>query len=87
VTLIKAGKFKAETNPFEPLSDEAQRGAAGARRRVLRHVRPRRREGPRRQRRRRPVNGFGEGRIVTAKNALAGGMVDRVDTFEATVRG
>jgi ClpP class serine protease len=30
-------------------------------------------------------SGFGQGRILTAPAALAAGMVDRIDTFDATV--
>jgi signal peptide peptidase SppA len=83
-TLVSAGKFKTETNPFEPLSDEARSAlqdrvdpfygmfvddvAAG--RGVTSAV---------------VRNGFGEGRVVTATDAVAQGMADRVDTFEATV--
>ena len=29
--------------------------------------------------------GFGEGRVLTAKDAVAEGLADRVDTFEATI--
>lgn len=84
VTMIRAGKYKADTNPFEPLTEEAQqaiqervdefygmfvRDVAKGRNVSVDTVR----------------SGFGEGRIVTAKNALAGGMVDSVATFEETV--
>jgi ClpP class serine protease len=31
------------------------------------------------------VEDFGQGRMLSAKNALRAGMVDRIDTFEATV--
>lgn len=83
-TLISAGKYKVESNPFEPLSDEAR---AAIQERVdqfygmfVKDVSKGRRV---------PVDavrsGFGEGRIVTAQDALKLGMVDRVDTFEATV--
>jgi ClpP class serine protease len=34
VTLISAGKFKTEGNPFEPLSDDAKGASAGACRRA-----------------------------------------------------
>lgn len=83
-TLISAGKFKTESNPFEPLSDEARqaiqdrvdafysmftRDVAKGRGTTVDAVR----------------TGFGEGRIVTATDALKMGMVDRIDTFEATV--
>lgn len=80
-TLVRAGRFKADTNPFEPLSDEARealqqrvdefygmfvRAVARGRGVSVDSVR----------------SGFGEGRVVTASQALAEGMVDRVETFE-----
>jgi signal peptide peptidase SppA len=84
-TLISAGKFKTEGNPFEPLDEEARAhiqslvdeaygmfvGDLAKGRRVSVET----------------VRGeFGQGRLVTAKNALSSGMVDRVDTLEATVK-
>jgi signal peptide peptidase SppA len=83
-TLISAGKYKTESNPFEPLSDEAR---AAIQERVdqfygmfVKDVSKGRRV---------PIDsvrsGFGEGRIVTAQDALKLGMVDRIDTFESTV--
>jgi capsid assembly protease len=84
-TLVSAGKYKTEGNPFEPL-DEAARGqiqalvdeaygmfvsdVAKGRRVSVDMVR----------------SGFGEGRLVTAKGAVNAGMADRVDTLEATIR-
>jgi signal peptide peptidase SppA len=84
-TLISAGKYKVEGNEFEPLTDEA-RGAiqeqvdsfyqmfladvAKGRRSTVQGV----------------ADGYGEGRTFLAKKALAAGMVDRIDTLEATVR-
>jgi signal peptide peptidase SppA len=84
VSIIKAGKYKTEGNPFEPLSEEARgvmqervheayEGFIGA---VARH---------------RDVGvedvrgGYGEGRVVGAKQALRLGMADRVETLEQTV--
>jgi signal peptide peptidase SppA len=84
-TLISAGKYKTEGNPYEPLGDEAraemQRRAdafmsifagdvAKGRGTAVAKVR----------------SDFGQGRTVLAKDALAAGMVDRIDTFENTVR-
>ena len=83
-TLIAAGKFKVEGNPFEPLTDDARaaiqarvddffgmftRGVAKARGTTAAKVR----------------DGFGEGRIVGAVDAKAEGMVDRVATLEETI--
>lgn len=84
ITLISAGKYKTEGNRFEPLSEEALAAIqasiddyydlfvadiAKGRGATANAVR----------------NGFGEGRMVTAKNAVAEGMADRVDTLEATI--
>lgn len=83
-TLISAGKYKVEANPFEPLSADAKaaiqatvdefygmfvRDVARGRNVSVQQVR----------------DGFGEGRVVTAKNAVRLGMADRVETYEATV--
>jgi len=83
-TLVSAGKYKTEGNPYEPLSEESR---ASIQKRVdeyyslftsavARH---------------RGVSvsdvrgGFGEGRVVGAKEALALGMVDRVATLDETI--
>jgi hypothetical protein len=84
-TYISAGKYKTEGNPDEPLSDDARAAYQADDRRVLRHVRRRRREGPRRASASTVRRGYGEGRMVTAKNASPLGMADRVDTLEATI--
>jgi signal peptide peptidase SppA len=80
-TLISAGKKKVEGNPYEPLSDEAKASIqarvdeyyevfvkAVARNRGVNADAVR--------------NGFGEGAVVSAKTALAGGMVDRISTLD-----
>ena len=78
-TLISAGKYKTEGNPFEALSEEARDyiqsqvdtfygmfvdAVAAGRETTVSAVR----------------SGFGQGRMVTAEDARAGGMVDRVAT-------
>lgn len=83
-TLISAGKFKTEGNMFEPLSEEAAAymqslvddvyalfvaDVAKGRGVSASDVR----------------NGFGQGRILSAKRAVKEGMADRVDTLEATI--
>lgn len=83
-TYISAGKFKTDGNPDEPLSDSARAafqkevehyygmfvGDVAAGRGVSEaSVR----------------DGFGEGRMATAEDAVALGMADRVATFEETV--
>lgn len=81
VTLISAGKYKVEGNPYEPLTDEARAaiqkdvdryysmfvGAVSRNRNVPKEAIP---------------GGFGEGRVVGAGEAVAGGMVDGVRTFD-----
>jgi signal peptide peptidase SppA len=85
ITLISAGKFKTEGNPFEPLSEEALAAiqadvdayysmfvAAVAKGRgvAVDDVK----------------SGFGQGRMVMAKDAVRAGMADRVATFDDTVQ-
>ncbi len=84
-TLISAGRYKVEANPFEPLTDEARAAIQGdideyyrlftadvakGRRVAIDTVR----------------SGYGEGRMLTAQRALAEGMVDRIDTIEGVLR-
>ncbi|MEJ7824901.1 MAG: S49 family peptidase [Solirubrobacteraceae bacterium] len=83
-TLISAGAFKTEGNPYEPLSDEARAAiqaqvddfygmfvadVAKGRGVSVGAVK----------------SGYGEGRMVTAKRAVELGMADRVDSYEATL--
>lgn len=85
VTLVSAGKFKVEGNPFEPLGEEARAymqksidtyygsfTSAVARGRGV------------------PVDqvrtGMGEGRCLSAADAKAAGMVDDVMTFDQVVQ-
>lgn len=83
-TLISAGKHKVEANPFEPLSDDA-RDAIQARvddsYRMFVHDVARGRGVPVDTVR----DGFGEGRVVVAREALAEGMVDGIATLDAVV--
>jgi ClpP class serine protease len=83
-TLISAGRFKTEGNPNEPLGDEAREAMqarvddaydtfvadVAAGRGVS--------EGAVR-------GGYGEGRLLNARRSLAAGLVDGVQTFDATV--
>ncbi len=83
VDVIRAGKYKVEGNPFEPLSDE---GRAFIQARVdeayssfVKDVA-----------RGRGVNvsdvkgGYGQGRALSAKDALTAGLIDRIGTMEDT---
>jgi signal peptide peptidase SppA len=84
ITLISAGKHKTEGNPFEPLTEEARAALqktvnayydafvnAVAKGRDVRASEVR--------------SGFGEGRMVVAKEAVSLGMADRVDTLDETI--
>jgi signal peptide peptidase SppA len=80
-TVIRAGRYKAEGNMFEPLSDEA-RAAMQAQVNELydgfvADVAAHRGTTPDAVR-----AGYGEGRVVSAKQAVAQGLADRVATFE-----
>jgi signal peptide peptidase SppA len=80
-TLISAGKYKTEGNEFEPLSDGARAAAQAIvdsfYEQFVKAVARGRGVGAAAVR-----NGFGEGRVVTAKQAVELGMVDRVATFD-----
>ena len=84
VSLIKAGKYKAEANPYEPLSEEARAAIqenvsdiygsfvdAVARNRGVKSAAVR--------------TGFGEGRVVSAKQAIELGMADRIGTLDEVI--
>jgi signal peptide peptidase SppA len=83
-TFVQAGAFKTEGNPFEPLSAEARaaiqeqvdayygmfvKAVAGGRGVAQSAVR----------------DGFGQGRMVMAAEAVKMGMADRVATLDATL--
>ena len=85
VTMIAAGKYKVEGNPFEPLGEEARAAiqgrvddyygqfvAAVARGRGVTAANVR--------------AGYGEGRVVGANEAVRLGMADRVATMTDTLR-
>lgn len=84
VTLISAGKYKVEGNPFEPLSAEAQaflqarvddayasfvKDIARGRGTSQTAVR----------------DGYGEGRALKAKDALKAGLIDSIGTMDETI--
>jgi len=84
LTLIKAGKYKAETHSYGPLNEEARAYLQGrvddsydwfleavARNRGVKTATVR--------------DGFGEGRMVSAEQAVSLGMADRVDTLDGTI--
>lgn len=81
ISLVSAGKYKVEGNPFEPLGEEAREeiqrvvdhyydlflGEIGKGRNVSKDA---------------VRKGFGQGRMVLAKEAVAEGMVDDIATFD-----
>lgn len=85
VTFISEGKFKTEGNPYMPLAEEAKTAIqarvsesynsfvqAVARNRGVKPAIVR--------------NGFGEGRVVGARQAIELGMADRIGTMDETIR-
>lgn len=84
VTLISAGKFKVAGNPFEPLSDEErtviQERVDAAYGQFVKDVARGRGVTPAAVR-----NGYGEGRALSAIDAKAAGLIDRIATFDDTV--
>lgn len=85
-TLISAGKYKTEGNPFEPITDEARAAAQESvddfYRLFVADVAQGRGVSERRVR-----NGFGEGRVLTAQRAKDAGMIDAVATLDTVVGG
>lgn len=84
VTLISAGKYKVEGSPFEPLSEEARAVIQArvdeayasftldvARGRGVKWSDVKK--------------GYGEGRALSAKDALAAGLIDRIGTMDETL--
>lgn len=83
-TLISAGKYKVEGHPFGELDDDAREhfqsvvadaysdfvdAVAGGRGTTAKAV----------------ESGYGQGRVLPARRALAAGMVDRIATFDETL--
>lgn len=86
ITVIKDGKYKAEGNPYEPLSDEAH-AAIQAR---VSEIYDRFVENVAKHRGVKSAivrNGFGEGRVVGAEEAVKLGMADRIATLDEVISG
>lgn len=84
ITLVSAGKYKVEGNPFEPLSDEARadtQARVDTYYRAFVHAVAKGRGVSVDQVR----NGMGEGRVLLADDALKAGMVDGVMSFDDLV--
>lgn len=83
-TVLRAGRFKAEGNPFEPLSQDAREDMQAKLESYydmfVRAVAVGRGVDPRSVR-----SGFGQGRMVMADEAKALGMVDRISTLDGTL--
>jgi len=80
-TIISAGKYKVEGNPHEPLTDEAAK-AMQARADSFYDDFTKAISVYRGVDQDQVINGFGEGRIVRAKDAKKQGMVDKVGTLD-----
>jgi len=86
ITLISAGKYKVEGNPFEPLGDEARaetQAQIDTYYRMFTSAVAKGRGVPVDQVR----SGMGEGRMLLAEAAQKAGMVDGVATFGEVVAG
>ena len=83
-TIIKAGKFKAEGNPYEPLDDDAKAAwqemidefyesfvSAVAKNRNITAAKVK--------------ESFGQGRVFKAEKAKSVGMIDRIATLDAVI--
>jgi signal peptide peptidase SppA len=85
-TLISAGKFKTEGNPFEPLTDEARaaiQASVDGYYAAFTQAVARGRNAPVASVR----DGMGQGRVLGAKDALAAGMIDGIATRADVLRG
>jgi signal peptide peptidase SppA len=85
VSLISAGKYKTEGNPFEPLNDEAK----AAIQEKVNHFYDMFVNAVARGRNTTPDavrNGYGQGRMLNAEPARRAGMVDRVATWDRTLK-
>jgi capsid assembly protease len=84
-TIIKAGRFKAEGNPYQPLTNEAQQAFQSDidsyYAKFLQAVALGRGVNASKVQ-----NGFGEGRMVQAEKAVAAGMADRVATLSEVLK-
>lgn len=83
-TIISAGKYKAEGNPYEPLSREAKDALQGFVDELYGMFTADVAEG-RGTSAGAVQSGFGQGRLELAADAVRAGMADRVETFEQTL--
>ncbi|MFL5328392.1 MAG: S49 family peptidase [Gemmataceae bacterium] len=85
-TLVFAGKYKVEGNPYQPLGDEAKAALQADVDHVytmfVQAVAVNRNTTPEKVQ-----SGYGEGRIVNSSQAVELGLVDRIATFEEVLAG
>ncbi len=84
VTQITAGEFKGEGSPYGPLSDDAKEAIQARVDAMYDQMNADVGRG-RRVSATEARDGFGRGRILTAKDAKAAGLVDRIGTMDDTV--
>lgn len=84
VTVISAGKYKTDGNPYEPLSEEAKTWMQSRADMAYRDFVAAVAEGRGVDRSDVEAN-YGQGRVVGAKAALQSGMVDRIATTTQTI--
>ena len=85
VSLISAGKYKTEGNPFEPLNEDAKAAIQDK----VNHFYDMFVNAVARGRNTTPDavrNGYGQGRMLNAEPARRAGMVDRVATWDRTLK-
>lgn len=85
-TLVSAGKFKVQGNPYQPLDQDAlaaiQEGVDDYYNMFTKDVATGRGVSVSDVR-----SGFGEGKVLTAKRAVDAGLADRVDTLDNVIAG
>lgn len=83
-TIISAGKYKAEGNPYEPLDDEAREHLQSTVNQFydmfISAVAEGRGTDPDKVR-----SDYGQGRVMLAEEALKAGMIDRIGTMRETI--
>ena len=84
VSLVSAGKYKTEGNPFEPLSEEA-RGALQDSVNNYYDMFTKAVARGRQTDQQSVKDGFGQGRMMPANKAVKAGMADRVATMDQTL--
>jgi len=82
-TIIKAGKYKAEGNPYEPLNADAVEAIQA---RINTYYEAFTSDMARNRGVSKPEGKFGEGRVFGAKDAVAMGLADRIGTMEQVIK-